>query len=43
MKKLFTIGCLLLGFIGAASCENNEGESIDLLTPNDSTRTAISK
>ncbi|MEO1010260.1 MAG: hypothetical protein AAFX53_03085 [Bacteroidota bacterium] len=43
MRKLLYAGCLLLWVIGVASCENNEGESIDFIIPNDSTQIAIDR
>ena len=41
MKKLLYLVCVLLWTIVAASCENDEGESIDFIIPNDSTETAV--
>ena len=37
MKKILLVGLLLAGFIGMSSCDYDDSNDIDIITPNDST------
>lgn len=41
MRKLFFIGILLYGIICMSSCDYDDSNDIDVLTPNDSTQTGL--
>ncbi|MCK5440540.1 MAG: hypothetical protein KAJ23_01490 [Maribacter sp.] len=41
MRKLFCVGILLYGLIAISSCDYDDSNDIDIITPNDSTQTGI--
>ncbi|VAW18639.1 hypothetical protein MNBD_BACTEROID03-130 [hydrothermal vent metagenome] len=43
MKKILFIMLILISIIGMSSCEYDDSNDIDVLTPNDSTETGITE
>lgn len=43
MKKILLVGLLLTGIIGMSSCDYDDSNDLDVLTPNDSTTSGIVK
>ena len=43
MKKIICVGIMLLAIIGMGSCDYDDSDDIDIIRPNDSTRTALAK
>jgi hypothetical protein len=41
MRKLFCAGILLYGLITMSSCDYDDSNDIDIITPNDSTQTRM--
>ncbi|MBD0778129.1 hypothetical protein HPE56_10020 [Maribacter sp. ANRC-HE7] len=41
MKKILLVGLILSGIIGMSSCDYDDSNDLDVLTPNDSTATGI--
>lgn len=41
MKKILLVGIVLIGVIALSSCNYDDSNDIDIITPNDSTQTGI--
>lgn len=41
MKKILFVMLLLTGIIGMSSCDYDDSNDLDVITPNDSTKTGI--
>jgi len=43
MKKILYLGLIMISIVGMSSCDYDDSNDLDVITPNDSTETIVEK
>jgi len=43
MKKILNLGLIMISIVGMSSCDYDDSNDLDVITPNDSTETIVEK